>query len=267
MSANIRFLLLIAVQLIILGSLFFLQSKPQDSNAQKQAEHMRSTANKLHAAGLLEEAATKYESYLYLYEGEDDKKAKVAYSIGELFEQSGELARALSFYYQVESFDSNSTYVSEARKRIVAVLEIMGKHKASRLALEQESSLGKKAHPKGAKVIAEISGESVYNYEVDAAFDLLPKEIREEIDKNKQRDQFEKSYVAKRAIYKRALRMKLDEKSDLKRHLATIKREMVVQKYFEKKMGKVRDPKSEGFQKRYTELLMDALKTEDVSFK
>ena len=128
MKKDTRFTVLFLTQCVIavlLGYLIF--EKGDEKPKEFGADFFRDVAGKLHAAGLTGQAAKQYELYLEKGKVDSSVMAKVSYSLGELYEQEGHLEKAVSWFYKVELLDPKSSYVTEANKKIVALLEKLKK--------------------------------------------------------------------------------------------------------------------------------------------
>ena len=88
MSKDIRFIVLIIMQVLVIIGLAVVIGMNDGSKEVSSASIHRQTANKLHAAGVIEEAILQYEKYLEQGAVDGETRAKIAFSLGPtLFHQ------------------------------------------------------------------------------------------------------------------------------------------------------------------------------------
>ena len=140
-----RFTVLVAVQatgiLLILITLILVRP----SHHGEDPALLREVGNKLQAAGLTSEAISFYQAYLEKADIDTKTQANIAFSLGELSEQQGDLSKALGWYFRVKTLDSRSDHAIEAEKKVVALLEKLGKVTAAKSELESSTYSNQRA--------------------------------------------------------------------------------------------------------------------------
>lgn len=238
---DLRFTVLIMVQIVctglVLGAMVLWSTTKTGT---EKAEFYRSVAAKLHAAGVIEQASLYYEKYLESSPGDGDKRAKIAYSIGEMYEDQQKWDSALAWYYQVEQFDHKSTLKAEAGKRIVAILEKTKRLAAAKRELGSQTQLIKSNAPEGAVAVAQIGERQIYLHEVTEAMDALPEQYQQSFQSPGGKEAFLKKYVADELLYEKALRLNYNEDPKLAKQISQIEKQILVQKVIEEEVqGKV----------------------------
>lgn len=235
---DLRYLILLGVNIsaIVIFCVFYLSKNNKDDGSSQQ---YHSLATKLQSAGLLDKAAEYYSRYLESGEEDDSKRANVAYSLAEMFEQAGKLEDALVWYYKVETWDPESTMVTAARQKVVSLLEKLGKYAAAKRALARQTTLKDSSGtpPEGAVLVAEVDRRSIYLHEIDQALDRLPEQARERLLKEKSKKEFAQNYVAEELLFQKALRLGIDGEQEVNEQLAAMKRSLLVQKVIQQELG------------------------------
>lgn len=237
MSRDLRFIILISFNIVVVVLLTVLLMSGPNKNDSGSSQILRDTANKLHAAGVITEAIVQYERYLDSNDIDTEVRAKIAYSLGELYEKTGSFEKALGWYYQVEISDPNSKYIDDASKKIVALLERLEKFAAAKMELNEKTSLQQKKIKKGAKVVAEIGNKKVYDYEVLEMIDLLPPNMQKEFDSYDKKVMLLQKYVAEELLYKKAVRLQYDSKPEIRKKLELLGKQIIVGEIIKEEIG------------------------------
>ncbi len=127
-------LILILALLLALSLWLYLRPGSARTDLSTAARH-REVAAKLQAAGALDEAAQLYAAYLQDSGAPDDQRARIAYSLGTNYMQSGDYEQALRWFYETEVLGAGDLS-DELSSRIVHCLERLGRHHAAQAALE-----------------------------------------------------------------------------------------------------------------------------------
>ncbi len=209
-------------------------------NENHYTNSLRDTGTKLHASGITKEAILKYQQYLEYSNVNSTEYSKLAYTIGTMYEETGGLEKALSWFYQVESVDSNSKYKKDANKRIVSLLEKLGKHSAAKYALKDSTSINKSNKKNGGVIVAKIEGSPIYLHQIDSEIDRLPPQIKQQFKSKKGRIQYVQKYIADELMLKKARKLRLDESDEYRKRLADIEKQLLVQEIVKSEIqGKV----------------------------
>ncbi len=239
-----RFTVLIVLQLLV-GSVlgFLIWNLPGNSDQQQKSTHsklLKESAGRLHAAGVLRQAASQYQAYLQIASIGAGQRAQMALALGDIYEQLGEYERALTWYYQVEIADATTNGIDHAREQIVAILERLKKFSAAKNELSQSTTLDttQLTQVKGAKVVAKIENSNIYDYQVNQALDLLPKQLKKSMEKDnaKFKGEFLTQYVANQLLYGRAERLQLQKRPKVRERLALLKRQLLVEELIDQEV-------------------------------
>ena len=229
MSKNIKFFTMIALQVVIMAAVIFVAVK-NVGNFNSRTNHLRETANKLHAAGITGEAIRQYEKYLDTSEINPDTSAEIAFSIATLYEKEGKPEKALTWYYQVEGLNPKSKYATKASKKIVAILEKIGKTSAALMALNERSSLKKeKKRRKGAALVAKIGDKEFFDFEIAEELDRLGPKQRKQMESKEGKQKLLQKMVADELLYQKAIRLGMHEKDPYMKQIYKIKKNLLVQ--------------------------------------
>lgn len=230
-----RFTILISLQVLILivaALIYFLpcQRKAGDS----QAQIMRETGNRLQAAGMTTAAAEEYERFLNDSSADNETKAKIAYSLGLMYESEGLLDKALAAFYKVELFDSHYEGKDEVGRKVVALLERLGKFAAAKRELHQATSLEAKSasDKKSARLepLAKIGNREIYQSDVDQALDLMPENLRSQFLSKEGKQNLLKKIVADELLAQKAERLEYDKQPEFISAVDKIRSQLLVQR-------------------------------------
>lgn len=225
-----RFTILLIFQLIIVSILilFFLFFKNKNSNG--DFSFYRKVANKLQAAGLITESVKEYETYFKNADIQDVDKATIAFSIASLYEQANKLSEAIKWYYFVEILDPDSNHRDEAKRKIVAILEKLGKHAAAKRTLQDSTLLNSKEKNKKSDsvILAKIGEKKIYQYELDKLLDSLPVDMRKKMSSKEEKLNLLKKIIADEILAQKALRLEYDKKDQFREKINDIRKQLLV---------------------------------------
>ena len=224
-SVDRRFLILIILHCITIIAVCYALFRNQGEHLER-TEVLQSSAAKLLAAGIRGEAISQYEEYLRESNIPRPIRASVSYSIAELYEAEGRPEKALAWYYQVTGIDSSSTQVKESQKKIVSILESLGRHQAAKAMLSSATSLD--PEPVKGTVVAEVSQKKILLEEIDATLDSLPKPLKSAFEGVEGKRKFVKKYVADQLLFEKAKRQNFDTDPKWLKQLEEIKRQYLV---------------------------------------
>jgi len=236
-AADRRFIVLLAAQSVTLALVVvltvFVGKSPAGGDV---ASLVRETAAKLQAAGLAGEAILQYEEYLRSPGIEPRTRAGIAYSVGQMYESEGRPEKALGWYYRVEGADPGSSQQKEAAKRIVAILDALGRHQAAKAVLSGATALDKDKTRGSGKLVAEVGDRKISLEEINAALDALPPQLKQPFEGRDGKKQFLKKYVADELLYEKARRLQYDADPRWLKQLDDIKRQVLVARVIEEEI-------------------------------
>ncbi len=237
-----RFTLLFATQVLIILILGFgfthiyLQNRPGESS---QALLYRKLATQLQSLGLLDQALESYAKYFDALEGFGPESAPMAFSIAQLYENQSRWGEALLWYSMVELLDPNSSHKDDSQKKVVALLERVGKVAASKRYLKRATSLDKVAKsPEGATVLAKVGDREIYQHELDEFLDQLPPELKKKRSSKEERTALLQKMVADELLAQKAIRLGLDQDPDLQKKMEQIRHQFLASRIVEDELSK-----------------------------
>ena len=137
-NKNTRFTLLIIIQAFILVLVvLMLLNEPEKINL----SYSKASADKLHAAGLIDEAISFYEKSFFEGSLNSTDMLSLSLTLGELYQKQGLSEKSLAWYYMAESLGPTGENKNHVAKSIVSLLEKLGKHSFSKLSLKQKTAL------------------------------------------------------------------------------------------------------------------------------
>jgi peptidyl-prolyl cis-trans isomerase C len=236
-----RMAILLLAQMLGVVAIVVYFSIQQKSGIKNSAHFLKEAATRLQGAGLTKEATKAYQLYLEQEETLSlDKKAQIAFMIGQLLEEDKEYEKALGAYYQVQALKSGTTQSEEAAKRIVVLLEKLKKYSAAKYALNQQTSLDQNVKS-GAKKVASINGKNIYDYELEEGFQQMGQMYEKKFGAKEGKVHFLQKMVSDELLYKKAKKQELDRDSEVRSLLEKMEKQLLVQKILEKEItGQVR---------------------------
>lgn len=226
-----RFAILVILQSVILLILALQFLLPGPKN--KQGAELREVGSQLQAAGVLEEALRYYERYLDLGLGTAQERANLAVSIAALQEQLGRPERALSWYYLAQVSDAKSDSGTEARKKIVSLLESLGKVNAAKQAMKHSTTLGEQAPLQGGVVLAKVGDTTIYQHQLNETIDALPKQLQKNFQGKEGKVNLLQKLVADQVLFEKAQRLGLENDPAIQKKLHELRKQALVQRVIE----------------------------------
>ena len=238
MKKDTRFMVLFFSQCILgglLGILVFQNFESGKNSDQGEVTVLKDAASKLHAAGLLNQAAREYEKYLEKGKVDAKVKAKMSYSLGELYEEEGHLEKAISWFYKVELLDPKSTYITEANKRIVALLEKLKKFGAAKAFIKDKTTLSTDKDAtkrKGAAIVAKVGEQNIYDYQLNEYVDSFHAfgKGQENLKSNKVKQELLQKYVINQILWQKSKRLGLEKDPSFIKKLENVTKQLLVEK-------------------------------------
>ncbi len=227
-------LIILVLGFVGLGAMLWLRPSGSGKGGMN-LDDRRELASRLLGVGLSEEAADQYEMYLEGSRLGREDRAKIAFSIGKAYQDQGNLARAISWYYRAEIFDPHSSLKSEIGSRVVECLEKLGKYQSAQYALESRAGLDKKeaGEKKGGKIVAKIGDREITLNELNEALDKMPDWARKDYDKPEKKADFLKQYVANELMFEKARKLGYDRDPEIQKQVDLFKKSLLVNRVLE----------------------------------
>jgi len=201
------------------------------------AQRHREVAAKLQAAGALDEAAELYEAFLRDSRAPVDQRARIAYSLGNNYLQSGQYEQALRWFYETETLGAGEL-ADELSSRIVNCLERLGRHHAAQAALESRVQLDSDVvrRPEDDPVVARVGQTQIRSSEVWRSLDSLPPEIATNFRSLEGRQELLKKYVAEELLWRKAVKLEYDTDPEVEIRHAELLKQLAVTRFVEKEV-------------------------------
>jgi tetratricopeptide (TPR) repeat protein len=229
-------LILILALLLALSLWLYLRPGSARTDLSTAARH-REVAAKLQAAGALDEAAQLYAAYLQDSGAPDDQRARIAYSLGTNYMQSGDYEQALRWFYETEVLGAGDLS-DELSSRIVHCLERLGRHHAAQAALENRVQMD----PEGVRraeddpVVARLGQTQIYRSEVMRALDSLPPEVASNFASPEGQQELLKKYVADELLWRQAVKLEYDRDPEVARRQTEVLKQLAVARFVEREV-------------------------------
>jgi tetratricopeptide (TPR) repeat protein len=236
-----RVALLVGLQVVTLAAIAslggVLWSRRGEPRA-KEAGLNRDLASKLKAAGALDEAASLYETYLTDATDSPDTRAKVAYSLGNVYLESGQYEKALRWFYAAEMLGAKDLS-QEIGERVVVCLERLGRVQAAKSALAARTDIAatdKVQRPADDLVLAKIGEHEIRNSDLQKALDDLPPELAQRFADPSKREDFLKKIIADELILQKAQKLGYDKDPVVRRRYEALFKQLVVSAFVEREV-------------------------------
>jgi len=192
----------------------------------------RTWAAKLLAEGLREQAVEAFERYIARGEVSSSEVANVSYMMGKAMMEEGRYEDALGYFYRAEVADGGSKAAAEARRAVVVCLERLGRMVDARYALDRETALqrgGATQEVRGV-VVAKVGDEEITMGEINDYIQRMPAGRQKEMDTAGGREEVLRQIVMERLLYKRGQMAGIDRSAEVKKRVAEIERQMIVER-------------------------------------
>jgi hypothetical protein len=233
LAGNLAAVLLLAGLLLARG--------PEGPERGQDPALAREVAGKLKAAGALDAAASLYGEYLAATDLPAEERAKIAYSLGKTYLDGGRYEAALRWLYEAESLGAGGL-ADEVGAGVVHALERLGRFQAAQTALASRSGLrargsgGEAARPAGDPVVATLGGDEIYRSDVEAALAGLPPEAARQLASPQAQEQLLRKVVADELLFRKAVKLDLDDDPEVRRQVEALTRQAVVGKLVEREV-------------------------------
>lgn len=227
-----RMVFLILIQLFIAVGII-LSIRTLTVSEHKSNSYLLERANRLEAAGVIDEAIRSYENYLKATQLDDQTRAKLSFHLGELYERVGTEKKALTAYFSVPK--SEDSFYKKAAKRIVVLLERAGNTYAAKQVLKSGVALKKDSVKKGGKVVATINDKPLSLSEVEKEWELV-KDLPQVKEMKMTKKQFAAQFVAEQAVLEKAYQQELQLEQDVLTPVKRLERQLLIQKVLSKEV-------------------------------
>ena len=204
---------------------------------QPDIERHRRLAASLEANGLYDQALAAYETYRAAVRLSPAEDANLHYHEGEICETKLlDRKAALGHYVMAKELNPKAEWAPDAEKRIVSLLEGMGRSLDAQNRLSQATALmpGKSA-PSG-QVVAKLGDREITMTELDQAIRELPPEMQKQLAEPEGKRQYLDQYLLEQMLYDSALRQGLAEKPEVKQKLELIRKSLLAQMVYSQEM-------------------------------
>jgi tetratricopeptide (TPR) repeat protein len=231
--------LLLAI-LVLLGAVgLAVWPRPSTPPGEDPARR-REVAAKLQAAGALDEAAAEWARYLEIADRTAEERAGIAYSLGNTLLEAGRYEAALRWFYEAEGLGGGAL-AEELGQRIVHCLERLGRHHAAEAAMSASVAIGRAEGATAAAdsadpVVARIGSDEIRRSRLEQALDDGPPELRRAWSDGTQRPELLRRYIAEELVWRRALKLELDDDPRVRRRHAGLLKQLVVAEFVEREL-------------------------------
>jgi hypothetical protein len=202
-------------------------------------ERQREYATALFNQQLYIQSITEYDHLLNWYNVDDETKANINYTIGNIFlEQMGDYSNSLAYYLRVKYLYPKSKVTENNNKKIVACFERLGKPAEAEAFMKgTPTSLSKSDSPFEripGDTVAIVAGEIYTIGEIERLFNYyyntLPVEQRKATPTNDDKLAFLREYIRSEVLYNSAKRQGLDAAKDVTEVAYLLKKDLMVKK-------------------------------------
>ena len=228
--------LLIAILVLVVAVAVAVWRRPTSRSGDDPARR-REVAAKLQAAGALDEAAAEWIRYLEIADRTAEERAGIAYSLGNTLLEAGRYEPALRWFYEAESLGGGGL-ANELNQRIVHCLERLGRHHAAEAAMGASVAVTQAEGDvtAGDPVVARIGGDDIRRSRLEQALDDGPPELRRAWSDGGQRPELLRRYVAEELVWRRALKLELDDDPQVRRRHADLLKQLVIAEFVEREL-------------------------------
>ena len=201
-------------------------------------ERHRRLAAALEANGLYGEAQAAYEGYRDAAGLSPADDANLHYHQAEMDESKlGNPRAALGHYLMAKELNPEASWAKDAEKRIVALLESMGRSLDAQNRLTQATALEAKPQAVG-RIVARIGSREITLAELDQAIRGLSPDTQKELSDPQNKRQYLDQYLLEEMLYDAAMRKGLPDRPEVQEKLERLRRGMLAQMAFEEEMGR-----------------------------
>ncbi|MBN2442476.1 MAG: hypothetical protein JXJ04_14065 [Spirochaetales bacterium] len=221
-------------------------------------EEQKNLALKLQKRSLYKGAIEAWTDYLHMSSLKNDQKANIWYTIGKLYQESGNYEEALVSFYTSESISQPEELEQEISRRISESLEALGKFAALRQELSERVGMDEQK-TKGDEVVAEIGPDKITKGDLDRKIEqyieLALSQYASYMDQealNKQKEELFKQfsgdegkmkilnqYIIEEILYRKAREEKLADDPKTRALLKSTEKQILAQQLLSKKIAEL----------------------------
>lgn len=206
---------------------------------QPDVERHRRLAATLETNGLYDQALAVYETYRAEASLPPAEDANLQFHEAELYETKLLDPRsALGHYLMAKELNPQASWAPEAEKRIVALLEGMGRSLDAQNRLTQATALEPEKGGKPGQVAARLGEREITLTDLDQAIQDLPADAQKELAEPAKKREYLNQYLLEQMLCNAALRQGLAEKPEVKERLERIRKSVLAQMVYSEEMKK-----------------------------
>ena len=252
-------LLLILIGLALANLL--IATKPEDATQQVQtqglsAEQTKQLAAKLAQRNLYSQAASTWQDYIAGAELTNTERAKALFQVGIALEKAGLYADAIEFFYRSETAEKLNDLAPQINEHIKECFEKLGKFSALRYELMDRTSINQEQQA-GSEIVAEIGAEKITKADLDAQIENAldnqlssiaafmsseqlneqKKKMLEQFQNPQTKQQFLRTWLAQKILYREALEQQLTEKTEIKKLMNEVIQDLLSQQLMNEQLA------------------------------
>lgn len=200
------------------------------------AERFQRQAATLEANGLNDQALAAYDHYRAASNLSAAEDANLHYHQAEIASQLGDRRAALGHYLMAKELNPKAEWATEAEKKIVSLLEGMGRSLDAQNRLSQATALEPAKTTPSGKVVAKLGDREITMTELDQAIQELAPEAQKQLADLQAKRQYLNQYLLEQLLYEAATRKGLAEKPEAKQRLEQVRRSLLAQMVYAEEM-------------------------------
>jgi tetratricopeptide (TPR) repeat protein len=226
---------LLVANLVLVAAIGVTVWLREGGGADNDPARQREVAAKLQAAGALDQAAAAWVGYLESSELAATERAGIAFSLGNTLLEAGRYEAALRWFYEAESLGGGAV-ADDLAQRIVHCLERLGRHHAAQAAMGASVGLAPAGTDPADPVVARIGEDEIRRSQLEQALDEGPPELRRAWTDAARRPDLLRRYVAEELLWRKALKLELDDDPEVRRRHAELLKQLAVNQLVEREL-------------------------------
>jgi len=201
-------------------------------------ERFQRQAATLEANGLYDQALAAYEHYRTASDLSPAEDANLHYHQAEISAQLGDRRAALGHYLMAKELNPKAEWATEAEKKIVSLLEGLGRSLDAQNRLSQATALEPSHSAPAGKVVAKLGDREITMTELDQAIQELSPEAQKQLSDSQAKRQYLNQYLLEQLLYDSATRQGMAEQAEVKQRLEMVRRSLLAQMVYSEEMQK-----------------------------
>ncbi len=226
----------------LVPALILISCSQYDPSAGVSKERQRDYASALFNQKLYIQSINEYVKLLENYDLNDDLRANINYTVGNIFfENVGDYRNSLSFYLKIKHVFRESDLVDDANKKIIASLERLGRPDEAAAVLEETVSLNDPAPASDSPfellpgdTVAVIDGLVLTSGDFERLFEYyynaIPADQKDPDNLRNDKLAFLRDHVKREVLYNSAKRRSLDEDQEVLEVAYLQKKQLMIEK-------------------------------------